>query len=158
MLWYRQATSHYLDQCRASFISPYCFTRPHWIKHILNLSFEHRLQQLNQYIRFNLSQGISKNWYMHFIFVACCRPHLPLTVAHLRALNPINHVYCLFRRSTWHARSYFHHPRFRMALYIIIKLRHGNTFVIAGEGNPQAVVKFPTQRTSDGEFRLFRYY
>ena len=32
MAWCRQATSHYLNQCWLSFLSPYGVTRPQWVK------------------------------------------------------------------------------------------------------------------------------
>ena len=32
MAWRRQATSHYLSQCWPRPLSPYCFTRPQWVK------------------------------------------------------------------------------------------------------------------------------
>ena len=32
MAWCRQATSHYLNQCRPSYITPYGVTRPRWVK------------------------------------------------------------------------------------------------------------------------------
>ena len=32
MAWCRQATSHYLSQCWPSSMSPYCVTRPQWVK------------------------------------------------------------------------------------------------------------------------------
>ena len=35
MAWCRQATSHYLNQCWLSLLSPYSVTRPQWVKYTL---------------------------------------------------------------------------------------------------------------------------
>ena len=39
MAWCRQATSHYLSQCWLRSMSPYCITRPQWIKMLKHFLF-----------------------------------------------------------------------------------------------------------------------